>query len=222
MFEIDPAEATNVRILIADDQPIFRDGLGILLAQHDSRFEIVDRAADGQRAVQLARDYRPDVVLMDLEMPRSPGIDAIRKIVQELPGTKVIVLTTFALDDLIFESISAGASAYLLKESPIHEIARTIRAVLAGQAQLSPAIATRILEEFKRLRSSVRRGLSTREELTNRENEILNLIVEGKSNAEIGLSLNLAEGTVKNYVSVILSKCQVKNRAGLIARLITP
>lgn len=215
-------DQAKVRILIVDDQPIFRDGLGILLARHDLRFEIVARAADGNQALQLARAYRPDIILMDLEMPQVSGIVATRRIVDELADTKVIVLTTFALDDLIFESISAGASAYLLKESPIDEIAGTIRAVLAGQAQLSPAIAVRILEEFKRLRGSgARRDLSSREELTDRENQILSLIIEGKSNAEIGCCLKLAEGTIKNYVSIILSKCQVKNRAALIAKSVS-
>lgn len=212
----------RVRVLIADDQPIIRDGLGILLEQQDPLFEVVARAPDGERAVQLARQYRPDVVLMDLEMPRVHGVLATRRILQELPDTKVIVLTTFASDDLIFEAISAGASAYILKESPVHEIARTVRAVLDGQAQLSPAIAMRILEEFKRLRrAGPQLGPSRRAELSERENEVLTLIVEGKSNAEIGQELKLAEGTVKNYVSVILSKCQVKNRAALIVKSVT-
>lgn len=216
------SRAEKVRILIAEDQALIREGLATLLAQQNDDFEILAGAADGEQAIEFARRYRPDVVLMDLQMPRVGGIAATQRILRELPQTNIIVLTTFETNDLIFEAVSAGAKAYLLKDARTDEIATTIRAVMNGQSGLSPGVAARILDEFKRLRgprASAR--LPVRDALTPRENEILRLIVEGKSNTEIGEQLHLAEGTVKNYVSAILDKCQAKNRTELAIKAIT-
>jgi DNA-binding NarL/FixJ family response regulator len=214
-------QAERVRVLIAEDQTLIREGLATLLAQQNDDFEILAGAADGGQAVEFARRYRPDVILMDLQMPRVDGIMATRRILREFPNTNIVILTTFETNDLIFEAISAGAKAYLLKDARIEEIAATIRAVTNGQSALSPGVAARILDEFKRLRSRhAPASRAARSGLTARENEILWLIVEGKSNSEIGKQLHLAEGTVKNYVSTILEKCEAKNRTELAIRTI--
>lgn len=211
----------KLRVLIAEDQTLIREGLVTLLAQQNDDFEIVGAAADGEQAIELARRYRPDVILMDLQMPRIDGIVATRRILREFPNINIVVLTTFETDDLIFEAISAGAKAYLLKDAKIDEIATTVRAVRSGQSALSPTVAARILDEFKRLRPrSTPASLPVRDTLTERENAILNLIVVGKSNREIGRQLHLAEGTVKNYVSTILDKCGVRNRTELAIKTI--
>ena len=211
-----------MRVLIAEDQALIRDGLATLLAQQNDDFEMLAGAADGEQAIEFARRYRPDVILMDLQMPRVDGIAATQRILREFPQIHIVVLTTFETDDLIFEAVSAGAKAYLLKDARTDEIAATIRAVMNGQSQLSPVVAARILGEFKRLRRPrVSARVPAQDGLTARENEILRLIVEGKSNTEIGAQLHLSEGTVKNYVSTILSKCQAKNRTELAIKTIT-
>jgi len=212
----------KIRILIAEDQTLIREGLATLLAQQNGDFEILPGAADGEQAIELTRRYRPDVILMDLQMPRVDGIAATQKILREFPKTNVVVLTTFETDDLIFEAVSAGAKAYLLKDARIDEIAATIRTVMDGRSALSPAVAARILDEFKRLRprhTPIKPSVHDR--LTTREAEILGLIVEGKSNSQIGEQLHLAEGTVKNYVSAILEKCEAKNRTELAIKTMT-
>jgi DNA-binding NarL/FixJ family response regulator len=206
----------RVRVLIAEDQRLIREGLATLLAKQNDDFEILPGAADGEQAIEFARRYRPDIILMDLQMPRVDGIAASRRILREFPGTHIVVLTTFETNDLIFDAVSVGAKAYLLKDARIEDIAGTIRTVIEGQSALSPGVAAKILNEFKRLRSQhAQVNPAARVDLTARENEILQLIVEGKSNGEIGRQLHLAEGTVKNYVSTILQKCEAKNRTEL-------
>ncbi|MGY4317900.1 response regulator [Bradyrhizobium sp. JR3.5] len=142
----------KVRVLIAEDQTLIREGIATLLAQQNDDFEILPGASDGEQAIEFARRYRPDVILMDLQMPRVDGIAATQRILRELPQTHIVVLTTFETNDLIFEAVSAGAKAYLLKDARMEEIASTIRAVINGQSGLSPSVAARILDEFKRLR----------------------------------------------------------------------
>ncbi|MFN5720872.1 MAG: response regulator transcription factor, partial [Bradyrhizobium sp.] len=139
----------KVRVLIAEDQTLIREGIATLLAQQNDDFEILPGAADGEQAIEFARRYRPDVILMDLQMPRVDGIAATQRILRELPQTHIVVLTTFETNDLIFEAVSAGAKAYLLKDARMEEIASTIRAVINGQSGLSPGVAARILDEFK-------------------------------------------------------------------------
>jgi DNA-binding NarL/FixJ family response regulator len=216
-----PEQTERVRVLIAEDQALIREGLATLLAQQNDDFEILPGAADGEQAIEFARRYRPDVILMDLQMPRVDGIAATQRILREFPSTNIVVLTTFETNDLIFEAVSAGAKAYLLKDTRVDEIAATIRTVMNGQSALSPSVAARILHEFKRLRP---RHLPAkppiRDGLTARENEILRLIVEGKSNSQIGKQLHLSEGTVKNYVSTILEKCEARNRTELAIKTI--
>ncbi len=215
-------DVEKIKVLIAEDQALIREGLATLPAQQNDDFDLLAGASDGERAIDATRRHRPDVILMDLQMPRVDGITATRRILREFPQTRVVVLTTFETDQLIFEAISAGAVAYLLKDAKTDEIAVTIRSAMNGQSRLSPGVAARILDEFKRLRRpDMSTRLSARESLTARENEILKLIVEGKSNTEIGERLHLAEGTVKNYVSTILEKCQAKNRTELAIKTIT-
>jgi DNA-binding NarL/FixJ family response regulator len=212
----------KVRVLIAEDQAVIREGLASLLAQQNDDFDILAGAADGEQAIEFARRYRPDVILMDLQMPRVDGITATQRIMREFTQSNIVVLTTFETSELIFEAVSAGAKAYLLKDARVDEIAATIRAVTNGQSGLSPGVAARILDEFKRLRCSLTSvRLPLRDGLTPRENEILRFVVEGKSNSEIGEQLHLTEGTIKNYVSTLLAKCEAKNRTELAIKVMT-
>lgn len=213
--------AGKLRVLIAEDQAMIREGLSTLLAQQNDDFEVLGGAADGEQAIEIARRYRPDVILMDLQMPRVDGITATRRILRDFPNIDIVILTTFETDELIFEAIGAGARAYLLKDTSMDEIATTIRTVKNGKSALSPTVARRILNEFKRLRpQSKATNLAVRDGLTARENEILTLIIEGKNNNEIAKQLRLAQGTVKNYVSSILEKCEARNRTELALKTI--
>ena len=181
--------------------------------------KVVAQAADGTEAIQLARQWRPDVVLMDLQMPRVGGIGATKKILEDVPSARVIVLTTFDTDDLVFDAISAGAHAYLLKDSNEAEILETIRGVHAGQFRLPPKIAEKVIKEFRRQRPSDAVELDkvgiADEALTEREEAVLALVAQGKSNREIAEGVLLAEGTVKNYVSKIMEKLHVDSRTEL-------
>ena len=208
-----------IRILIAEDQPLIRRAFASMLALEPD-FEIVAQAADGVEAVQAARRYLPDVVLLDIQMPRLNGIAATRQIVRDCPGAQVIILTTYDTDDLIFDSICAGAQAYLLKDAEESEILDTIRAVSCGQSRLAPNVARKLLDEFRRVRRAPRLddADALEEPLTDRESEILHLIVEGKGNKEIAAQLRLAEGTVKNYVSRILEKLNARTRTELAVK----
>lgn len=209
----------EIKILIAEDQQLVRRAFSMMLSLEED-LKVVALAADGAEAIQLARQWRPDIVLMDLQMPRVGGIGAMKRILEELPETKIIVLTTFDTDELVFEAISAGAHAYLLKDSSEAEILETIRAVHAGQSRLSPGIAKKVFDEFRRQRPS---GLAEADDdgggvndaLTAREEKVLALVAKGKSNREISDAVFLAEGTVKNYVSKIMEKLHVSSRTEL-------
>jgi DNA-binding NarL/FixJ family response regulator len=203
-----------IHVLICDDQDVVRQGLQIILS-HSEGMEVVGTAVDGEDAVVQAIALKPDVVLMDLKMPRLNGIHATRRIVTALPETKVVVLTTYDGDEWVFDAIRAGAAAYLLKDSDGEEIAQAVRQAAAGKSHLDPHIAAKILQEFNRLDGSpppARPGDPLLEELTQREISILQLMTQGKSNQEIADALFLATGTVKNNVSTILSKLQANDR----------
>jgi DNA-binding NarL/FixJ family response regulator len=210
---------SSIRVLLVDDQEIVRQGLTTIL-KYAPGIVVVGQAGDGKEAVALARTLRPDVVLMDLKMPRLGGIPATRRICAELPDTQVIILTTYDTDDLVFEGIKAGAKGYLLKDAASETLVEAIRGVMRGESRIDPSVARKVLNEFQRLATEVparRPMLETQDEhiiepLTPREEEVLHLLVEGLSNKEIGAHLHLTEGTIKNYVSNIIAKLQANDR----------
>jgi len=212
-----------IRVLLVDDQEIVRQGLATIL-KFAPGIQVTGQAGDGLEAVALAQTLRPDVILMDLKMPRLGGIPATRRIRAALPETRVIILTTYDADDLVFEGIKAGAQGYLLKDAAGETLAEAIRGVVQGESQLDPSVARKVLDEFQRLAAQVP-GQPTSavtgdalddkveiEPLTPREEEVMRLLVEGLSNKEIGARLHLTEGTVKNYVSAIIAKLQANDR----------
>lgn len=211
----------SIRVLLVDDQQIVRQGLATIL-KYAAGIEVVGQAANGQEALALAREVEPDVVLMDLKMPVMGGIPATRQICQEMPETHVIILTTYDSDDLVFEGVKAGARGYLLKDASSETLVDAIRGVMQGESQLDPAVARKVLAEFRRLAEEPATPPAQQaasdppaveiEPLTPREEEVLSLLVEGLSNREIGARLHLAEGTVKNYVSTIIAKLQANDR----------
>ena len=205
-----------IRILIAEDQQLIRRAFAKIL-ELEPDIRVIGQAADGAEAIDLARRHRPDIVLMDLQMPRVSGIQATQRIVAEFPATQVVVLTTFDTDELVFEAIGAGAQAYLLKDATETEILETIRRVHRGESHLSPNISRKVLEEFRRSRPSGTpdQGWSEAEPLTEREEEILALVAQGRSNRDIADQTFLAEGTVKTYVSRIMEKLGVSSRTEL-------
>ncbi|MEA3336517.1 MAG: response regulator transcription factor [Chloroflexota bacterium] len=210
--------SSTIRVLITDDQDIVRQGLSVIL-RHADGIKVAGQAADGQETLDMVPALEPDVVLMDLKMPRLNGIHATREITRSYPGVRVVVLTTYDGDEWVFDAIRAGASGYLLKDSDGDEIVAAIRGVVEGEVRIDPAVAGKVLEEFSRLsdqspaaRATARREDPLLEELTEREQAILQLLAQGKSNREIAEELYLAEGTVKNYVSTIISKLQANDR----------
>jgi DNA-binding NarL/FixJ family response regulator len=191
-----------IRVLIADDHPVVRDGLsGIFGGAED--FEVVGLASDGQEAVELARRLKPDVVLMDLRMPRMDGVSAIR----QLPGQRVLVLTTYDADADVLPAIEAGATGYLLKDAPRSELYRAVRAAARGEAVLSPPVATRVL----------RAARSDEPALSAREIEILELVARGTTNREAAERLFISEATVKTHLIHIYAKLGVPDRASAVA-----
>jgi DNA-binding NarL/FixJ family response regulator len=211
-------DADRIKVLIAEDQQLVRRAFSMMLSLEQD-IQVVGEAADGAEAIQLARQWRPHVVLMDLQMPRVGGIGAMKRILEDVPDARIIVLTTFDTDELVFEAISAGASAYLLKDSSEGEILETIRAVHQGQSRLSSRIARKVLDEFRRQRpASEGEEGGDDEPLTEREEKILALLAKGKSNRQIADAVFLAEGTVKNYVSRIMEKLNVESRTELAVK----
>jgi two-component system, NarL family, response regulator DegU len=200
---------SEIRVLIAEDQALMRDGLRTIL-ELEPGFRVVGTAADGAEAVQLAQRLRPDVVLMDVQMPHLDGVQATAQLAAALPAARVIILTTFDYDAYVFEGIKAGARGYLLKDTPAAELLAAIRQVHAGESIVQPSVAARLIAEFGRQRGQPPQPEG--ESLSEREREILRLISDGLSNREIGAQLALAEGTVKNYVSSILDKLHAANR----------
>ena len=215
-----------IRVLLVDDQEIIRRGLSTIL-RYAAKIEVVGQAGDGQEALVLARRLQPDVVLMDIKMPVLGGIPTTRRISEELPDTKVIILTTYDTDDLVFEVIKAGAQGYLLKDTSSETLVEAIRGVMRDESQLDPKVARKVLREFQRLTVEAKTRPATRsaqekdliiESLTPREKDVLSLLVEGLSNREIGARLFLSEGTVKNHVSAIIGKLQANDRTHAVIR----
>jgi two-component system response regulator DevR len=199
-----------VRILIADDHPVVRAGLRALLEYHP-HLHVVAEAATGEEAIRKARDVRPDVAVMDIRMPGISGIEACRQIVSSVEGCRVIVLTTYAEDELLFSAIRAGASGYVLKRIGDYDLVNAIERVSRGENILDPAMTATVFLEMRKVDDSQRAAAFS--ELTPQELAVLSLVVEGLTNRQIGVKLYLGEGTVRNYVSSVLAKIGVSNRA---------
>jgi DNA-binding NarL/FixJ family response regulator len=208
-------EAGSLRVLVADDHPFFRDGLRSLLTSSPDT-ELVGEASTGEEAISLATELQPDVVLMDIQMPGISGIEATRKIVQECPRVRILVVTMFEDDGTVFRAMRAGARGYLLKGANYAEMLRAIKAVGNGEAIFSPGIATRLTNFFADIRPASSPQVFP--ELSDREREVLDLIAQGHKNSEIAKRLYLSPKTVRNHVSNILSKLQVVDRTQAIIR----
>ncbi len=194
-----------IRLLLVDDQDIFRQGLASLLSI-ETDLEIIGQARDGFEAIALAKTLNPDVILMDVRMPLCDGVQATCEIHQHYPWIRVLVLTTFDDDDYILKSLQVGALGYLLKRTPSKEIAAAIRSVSQGYSQLGPTIALKVFSRLKPSPSVAQNCLSKR------EIDVLKLVGQGKNNQEIAQQLHLSEGTVKNYVTQILNKLEMRDR----------
>lgn len=208
-----------IRILLADDQPLFREALRTLISLQPD-LEIVGEAGNGAEVVRLAKTLNPNVVLMDLQMPVLDGVAATRRLQVEQPYCRVIALTTFDDDEYVFDCLRSGAVGYLLKDAPSAELFAAIRAAARGESFLQPSVTTRVIAEFARLSDQPNISSTLVEPLSDREREILRLISNGSSNREIAEKLFITEGTVKNHVTNILSKLDVRDRtqAALKAR----
>ena len=203
-----------IRVLIADDHALFRRGLEMVLEEEDD-IDLVGQASDGTEAVAVAGESLPDVVLMDIRMPKSSGIEACRGIKEVAPSAKIVILTISDEEEDLFEAIRAGASGYLLKDIPLDEVAEAVRAVHGGQSLINPSMAGKLLSEFATLAKR-----DTEEEaqhvappkLTDREMEVLKLVARGMNNRDIAKELFISENTVKNHVRNILEKLQIHSR----------
>jgi DNA-binding NarL/FixJ family response regulator len=204
---------TEIRVLLVDDQPLFRAALATLIAEQP-HLTIAGEAENGLEAVELAHTLRPDLVLMDVEMPVMDGVEATRRIREELPSVKVVILTVSEADDHLFDAIRFGAHGYLLKDLRPEQLYELIRAVMRDETALSPAIAGRLLREFRERGTTPRVTVAEASgpTLTNREIQTMQLVSEGLSNKEIGVRLSITEGTVKNHVHNALEKLQLENR----------
>jgi DNA-binding NarL/FixJ family response regulator len=200
-----------ITALVADDQAVVREGFAALLGTQDD-MTVVATAADGAEAVRLSGEHAPDVVLMDVRMPVLDGIEATKEIATEQDGPRILILTTFDLDDYVYDALQAGASGFLLKDVPAETLFEAVRVIAGGEALLAPAITRRLIAEFARLRPRQVRP-DALSDLTPRETEILGLVAEGLSNAEIASRLVLSDETVKTHVSHVLRKLGLRDRA---------
>ena len=199
----------SIRVLVADDQSMVRAGFRMLLTGEQD-IEVVAEASNGREAVAMAERFNPAVVLMDIRMPEIDGLEATRRILAANHAARILILTTFGLDEYVYEALRAGASGFVLKDDPAEQLISAVRTVAAGNALLSPAITKRVIRQFTR----IRRPAPPKElgELTEREREILRLIATGLSNAEIGRELYISETTVKTHVTHILQKLGLRDR----------
>jgi DNA-binding NarL/FixJ family response regulator len=208
----------TISVLIADDQPLMRAALRMYL-EAESDVEVVGEAADGERAVALAEQLRPDVVVMDIRMPHLDGVEATRRLTTSGDGesTKVLVITTFDLDDYVVEALRAGASGFLLKDATAEELVHAVRVVADGNALLAPVVTKRLLDRYARRLPPATSPHSARlPSLTNREQQVLALVARGWSNAAIGQELHLAESSVKTHVSHLLGKLGLTDRVQIV------
>jgi len=202
----------SISVLIVDDEDLVRSGISLILAATDD-IEVIGQAADGAQAVRLARERRPDIVLLDVHMPTMNGLEAARRILEDPAGnTRVIMLTTFDRDEYVYTAMKAGASGFLLKSAPPEELVRSIRLIATGDTQLAPAVTRRLIEDFVRRPPPGQTIPDTFDNLTERELEVLTLVAEGLSNHEIAGRLYLSEATVKTHVNRILNKLHLRDR----------
>ncbi|MEV4801510.1 response regulator transcription factor [Nonomuraea sp. NPDC049421] len=204
-----------IRVLIADDQGMVRTGFTVFLSGQPD-IEVVGEAADGREAVERAAELKPDVVLMDVRMPSMNGLEATRELMARGGAPKVLILTTFDLDDYVYEALRAGASGFLLKDASAAQLAEAVRVVAAGEALIAPAITKRLITEFARLGSPRPVPARRLDELTERETEVLLLVAQALSNQEIAEKLFVAEQTVKTHVGRVLMKLGLRDRAQAI------
>ena len=207
-----PDARDGIRVMICDDHALFRRGLIMVLESEDG-VEVVGEAEDGDESIRKAADLAPDVILMDVRMPRVSGIEATRAIADVVPTAKILMLTVSDEEEDLYEAIKAGATGYLLKEISIEEVASAIRAVVSGQSLISPSMASKLLNEFTNLakKADERQAVAT-PRLTERELEVLRLVAQGMSNREIAGELYISENTVKNHVRNILEKLHLHSR----------
>jgi DNA-binding NarL/FixJ family response regulator len=200
-----------IRVLVADDQALVRAGFRAILEAQDD-LEVVGEAGDGGEAVAIARELRPDVVLMDVRMPGVDGIEATRRLLRDGDAPRVLMLTTFDLDEYVYEAMRAGASGFLLKDAPRDQLVGAVRTVAAGDSLLAPALLRRLIEDFVRRPAPGARSHPELDELTERELEVLTLIARGLANAEIAARLFVSEATVRTHVTHILAKLGLRDR----------
>jgi DNA-binding NarL/FixJ family response regulator len=216
----------SIRVLLADDQAMVRAGFRMIL-ESDADIDVVGEAANGEQAVAATRRLRPDVVLMDIQMPGEDGLQATRQIVQS-PGlsSRVVILTTFERDEYVFDALQSGASGFLLKNAPPEELVRAVRVVAGGDALLAPSVTRRIIEQFASRPIKPELGVRL-QSLTQREREVLVLLARGASNAELAAELFVSEGTIKTHVSSLLAKLGLRDRVQAVvlayeSGLVTP
>jgi DNA-binding NarL/FixJ family response regulator len=200
-----------IRVLVADDQTLVRAGFRAILEAQDD-LEVVGEAENGDEAVALARELRPDVVLMDIHMPSVDGIEATKRLMRDGDAPRILMLTTFDLDEYVYDAMKAGASGFLLKDAPRDQLVGAVRTVAAGDALLAPALVRRLIEDFVRRPSPGARPPAELDDLTEREGEVLTLIAQGLANAEIAARLFVSEATVRTHVTHILAKLGLRDR----------
>jgi DNA-binding NarL/FixJ family response regulator len=216
----------SITVLLADDQSMVRAGFRMIL-ESEPDIEVIGEAADGEQAAESARRLRPDVVLMDIQMPGGDGLEATRRITQRPEvASRVVILTTFERDDYVFEALHAGASGFLLKNAPPERLVDAVRVVAAGDALLAPSVTRRIIEQFARrpVEAEVHARVAS---LTQREREVLVLLASGKSNSELAAELFVSEGTIKTHLSSLLAKLGLRDRVQAVvlayeSGLVTP
>ncbi len=199
-----------IRVLIVDDQALVRAGFRMIL-EAEPDLEVVGEAGDGSAAIDAVRTLRPDVVLMDIRMPGVDGIEATRRLTEAGAQSRIVILTTYDLDEYVFDALAAGASGFLLKHVPPEELVRGVRVAASGEALLAPSITKRLIEEFARQRAPMRAGTDLKT-LTDRELEVLRLLGRGLSNPEIARELQVGEATVKTHVAHVLDKLELRDR----------
>jgi DNA-binding NarL/FixJ family response regulator len=205
-----------IRVAVVDDQALVRSGFAVLLRSAED-IEVVGEGADGAEAVALVQRERPDVVLMDIRMPVMDGLEATRRILADQPGTRVLILTTFDLDEYVYEALRAGASGFLLKDTLPDELLAAVRVVAGGEALLSPRITTRLIADFVQRPAQAERPVNENlQTLTEREGEVLAAVARGLSNAEIADALFMSHATAKTHVSRLLAKLHARDRAQLV------